>query len=687
MAFETGGLASSRSRGLSNFFTNRKIGTKITIGFACVLAITAVISTISYFEFGRVQFDFGDYSRSVANGGTVSDIDREFVAFRRYIGEVSDNMEENFAAAEKTRGIVREQLALALKSIKNPERIAKIKDVAEKFDRYSKDFDKLVPMKRQQVRLSKEVLDPAGQKLRLELDKLQKAEIDGGNTNTAIVVGDAGKLAMQLRLNAEKMLARHDDALVNDSEKRFTDLMQVLDSIEKGSADASVRKQFDQVKAEADNYHKTFVKVAHDSDEMDKLLNGQMRKAAQAIAADAKAIKAAEIAEDKQTEHEVTSLIAWANTLILTLAVAGLIVGAALAWLIGRAIAKPVVGLCAGMRELARGNFDVVLPGIGRKDEVGDMAAAVEEFKIKAAEKARQEAEAQAEADKRAAAQRKAEMQKLADEFEAAVGEIVGTVSSSSTELEAAATTLTRTADTTQKLSTAVAAASEQASANVQSVATATEEMASSVSEIGRQVQESSRISTEAVSQAQKTDERVTKLAESASRIGDVTQLITSIAEQTNLLALNATIEAARAGEAGKGFAVVAQEVKALAAQTAKATNEITTQIAEMQSATQDSVAAIKEIGGTIGRISEIATTIASAVEEQGAATQEITRNVQQAATGTQQVSGNITDVSRGAAETGSASAQVLSSAQSLANESNRLKLEMDKFLATVRAA
>jgi methyl-accepting chemotaxis protein len=376
------------------------------------------------------------------------------------------------------------------------------------------------------------------------------------------------------------------------------------------------------------------------------------------------------------------------TTLNMQIAVLIVIFGVgALAFLIGRAVSKPLSALTSAMKELADGNFGVVLPGLGRKDEVGEMAQAVETFKVKAEEKARQEAEEKGAADKRAAAQRKADMQKLANEFEAAVGEIIGTVSSASTELEASATTLTKTADTTQRLTTVVAAASEEASTNVQSVASATEEMAASVGEIGRQVQESSRISNEAVGQAQNTDARITKLAAAANRIGDVTQLITTIAEQTNLLALNATIEAARAGEAGRGFAVVAQEVKALASQTAKATSEISSQIAEMQAATQESVVAIKEIGGTIGRISEIATTIASAVEEQGAATQEITRNVQQAAAGTNQVATNITDVNRGAAETGAASSQVLSSAQSLANESNRLKLEMGKFLTTVRAA
>jgi methyl-accepting chemotaxis protein len=368
-------------------------------------------------------------------------------------------------------------------------------------------------------------------------------------------------------------------------------------------------------------------------------------------------------------------------------AAAGIVLGLCLGFMIGQfGIAKPIRALVGLLQRMAKGET-IEITGTERKDEIGETARAVNAIKDMLAEKAHREADAKAAQDRAAAERRRADMNRLADDFERAVGEIVQTVSSASTELEASATTLTSTADTTQKLSTTVAAASEEASTNVQSVASATEELTSSVGEIGRQVQESSRISTEAVDQAKKTDDRITKLAQAASRIGDVTKLITQIAEQTNLLALNATIEAARAGEAGKGFAVVAQEVKQLASQTGKATNEISTQIAEMQSATQDSVAAIKEISGTIGRISEIATAIASAVEQQGAATQEITRNVQQAAAGTTQVASNITDVSRGAAETGSASSQVLSSAQSLANESNRLKLEMSKFLVTVRAA
>jgi methyl-accepting chemotaxis protein len=354
---------------------------------------------------------------------------------------------------------------------------------------------------------------------------------------------------------------------------------------------------------------------------------------------------------------------------------------------IGRSISRPLSAMTTAMIELAKGNFEIVLPGLGRADEIGEIAQAVETFKISVKQKARDEADAKIRQDQAAAQQRKADMISLADEFESAIGEIVETVSSASTELEVSASTLTKTAVRSQELTTMVAAASEEASTNVQSVASATEELSSSVNEISRQVQESARMASEAVDQARKTNGRVGELSEAAARIGDVVELINTIAAQTNLLALNATIEAARAGTAGRGFAVVASEVKALAEQTSKATGEIAQQINGIQSATQDSVGAIKEISGTIEKLSEISSTIAAAVEEQGAATQEISRNVQQASLGTMQVSSHVTDVQHGASETGAASSQVLSAAHSLSNESNRLKLEVGRFLSSVRAA
>ena len=361
------------------------------------------------------------------------------------------------------------------------------------------------------------------------------------------------------------------------------------------------------------------------------------------------------------------------------------VIGIAVGIYLVRDVSSGIASIVKPMQALGAGDLAAIVPHQGMRTEIGSMGDALQVFKQALIDK--RAADQAAMVDAEAKIERGRRVDNITRDFEAMIGEIVDTVSSASTELEASAGTLTATAERSQHLTTAVAAASEEASTNVQSVASATEEMASSVNEISRQVQESATIANQAVDQARRTNDRVGELAKAAARIGDVVELINTIAGQTNLLALNATIEAARAGEAGRGFAVVASEVKALAEQTAKATGEISAQINGIQAATQESVGAIKEIGDTIGRMSEISSTIASAVEEQGAATQEISRNVQQAAHGTMQVSSNITDVQRGASETGSASSQVLSAAQSLSSESNRLKLEVGKFLTSVRAA
>ena len=368
------------------------------------------------------------------------------------------------------------------------------------------------------------------------------------------------------------------------------------------------------------------------------------------------------------------------SSLLLTI-----IIGIGAAVFLVRGVSAGIKSIVAPMQALGNGDLTAQVPHQGEKTEIGAMAEALQVFKqALIAKKAADEAAAR---DADAKIERGRRVDNITRDFESLIGEIVATVSSASTQLEASAGTLTTTAERAQQLTTTVAAASEEASTNVRSVASATEEMASSINEIGRQVQDSARMAGEAVDQARKTNDRVSELSKAAARIGDVVELINTIAGQTNLLALNATIEAARAGEAGRGFAVVASEVKALAEQTAKATGEIGQQITGIQTATQDSVNAIKEIGGTIEKLCEISSTIASAVEEQGAATQEISRNVQQAAHGTQQVSSHITDVQRGASETGSASSQVLAAAQSLSGDSNRLKLEVGKFLNSVRAA
>jgi methyl-accepting chemotaxis protein len=367
-------------------------------------------------------------------------------------------------------------------------------------------------------------------------------------------------------------------------------------------------------------------------------------------------------------------------------AVASLTMAIFMGFILTRGIARPILQTRDAMKKLADGDTSLEVPGLGRKDEVGAMAQAVEVFKANmiAAEVLRGEQEqlkARAEADKRA------DMSMLANDFEASVKGVVQTVSSASTQLQTTAASMSSTAEETSRQAQAVSAASEQATANMQMVASSAEELTSSVNEIGRQVVQATKIAGQAVIEAEGANETVQSLSEAAQKIGTVVKLISDIASQTNLLALNATIEAARAGEAGKGFAVVASEVKNLANQTAKATDEISAQVTAMQGATSESVHAIGRISETIREINGIAATIASAVEEQGAATQEIARNVQQAAVGTSEVSTSISGVTRAAADTGVASSQVLDSAGVLSKDAEALRAEVDSFIAKVRAA
>jgi methyl-accepting chemotaxis protein len=485
---------------------------------------------------------------------------------------------------------------------------------------------------------------------------------------------------LTMRRHEKDFMLRRDRKYGDDMKKRNAEFVA---GIEKAAVPDATKAELKQKLADYQRDFQAWMDQA-------LMLAGELKAMSEAFAAvepviDAvsKEVNGIRAEAERSNVAERDSIQRWMEMAIVLIAVS--VMGAGL--FIGRSVSKPLSAMTAAMMELAKGNFAIVLPGLGRRDEIGEIAQAVETFKVNAEQKAHDEAEEKIRQDRIAAEQRKADMIRMADSFEGAVGEIVETVSSASTELEGSAAALTSTATRSQELTTMVEAASEEASANVQSVASATEELTSSVNEISRQVQESARMASEAVGQAHQTNARVVELSDAAARIGDVVELINTIAGQTNLLALNATIEAARAGEAGRGFAVVASEVKALAQQTAKATGDIGRQIADIQAATGDSVNAIREISSTIEKLSEISSTIAAAVEEQGAATQEISRNVQQAALGTTQVSAHIADVRQGACETGSASTQVLSAAQSLSGDSNRLKLEVGKFLNSVRAA
>ena len=389
--------------------------------------------------------------------------------------------------------------------------------------------------------------------------------------------------------------------------------------------------------------------------------------------------------EGRKAAEASASVYAMTKRVILAVSAAAIVACALLALAIIRNVSTPIRRITDVMKHIADHDLQVEMVGLGRRDEIGGIAGAIQVFRDNMIERDRLASEQDAEQSGKA--QRAVRLDGLVGGFESKIGEMVSMLAAASTEMEATAQAMSTTAVQTNEQASIVASAAEMASISVQTVAAAAEQLSSSITEISRQVTHSAHVSENAVAEASRTDAVVCALAGEAQKIGEVVNLITNIASQINLLALNATIEAARAGDAGKAFAVVASEVKNLAQQTTKATDEISTQINRVQAATTEVVKAIRSISMVIEEIGTIATMIAAAVEEQGVATAEIAHNVQRTAASTQTVTGNIASVSKAANETGTTASQVLDAASGLSRQAEGLSGAVGRFVTEIRAA
>jgi methyl-accepting chemotaxis protein len=663
-----------------------RIRGRLYAGFMALVAVGLVMAVVAIWNLRSVQEQVAKASAFSDSTARVLEISTHLQAIQRAnLRYIYDASEPAMKEASERETAATELLQVGAKGTASEERKKLYNDLIADIAKMKSLRDNLGDAVNE-ARTGKATLLPSGDELTVKMNKLVDVARAAVDEDTASLVADLESRLLLVQIANWRFLALRDVKGPANFRTNVDRASQRLAALEKSPQATELRATLAPVKTSLGIYKSAFETTSAAMLQADEIYHKNL---APLIVDSIAKLKVAEttLKKDYKDSRSQTEAVIDGTTTVQEIA-GGLAVlfGLIVAFLIARSIVGPLTSMTRAMGLLAGGDLAVEIPGRGKADEIGDMAKAIEVFKDNMIDTERLRAE-QVEVEARQAEDRKKDMVRLADQFEQAVGEIVDTVSSASGELEASAGTLTATATRAQDLSTEVASASQEATANVQAVASATEELSSSVSEIARQVQESARIASEAVGQATKTNQRVSELSKAAARIGDVVELISTIAGQTNLLALNATIEAARAGEAGRGFAVVASEVKALAEQTAKATGEIAQQVSGIQAATEESVGSIREISGTIERLSEISSTVAAAVEQQGAATQEISRNVQQAAHGTQRVSTNIGDVQRGASDTGSASSQVLSAARSLSADSNRLKQEVAKFLESVHAA
>ncbi|WP_299437211.1 methyl-accepting chemotaxis protein [uncultured Rhodospira sp.] len=662
-----------------------RIGPKLYGGFGIVLVLLVALGSVAVIQLNSIGTSFSEYRTLARSTNEVGRVHANMLMTRMGVMDfVIDGdqaaIKQVFDRAEATR----ELIGTTRRLITDTQYLALLDEMESDLDRYTAAFGRVTEMQDRRNDLYALFLD-AGPKIEAALTEIMRTADTENDAQADFQAGLALRDLLLARLNVQRFLEDNKAESAETATAKLADFGESLAVLNTALDSRNLRDLWRTADQEMQRYRTAFDDLVATITTRNDIIDNTLGVIGPRMARQTEDFKLAVIERQDTLGPQAEAAISQTQTVTLVIGVVALVAGVVAAWTIGAGITRPIQAMTQCMAQLANKNYATPIPAQDHKDEIGDMAKALQVFK-----ETMQKADvlaAQVEEETRKRDARSQHIATLNTEFDRKVSAILEAVAGAADELQATAQTMASIAEETNSQATTVAAASEQASTNVQTVATAAEELSSSISEIGRQAQQSSDIARKAASEAQRSNEVVSGLAEAAQKIGEVVDLITDIADQTNLLALNATIEAARAGDAGKGFAVVANEVKSLASQTAKATEDIGRQIGAVQTETRTAVSAIEAISTIIREINEVTAGIASAVEEQNAATQEIARNVQQASQGTSEVSSTIVGVSEAAREAGSAAESVLKATGSLNEQSSNLRSMVERFLADVRAA
>nr|WP_321446087.1 methyl-accepting chemotaxis protein [uncultured Cohaesibacter sp.] len=662
-----------------------KIGTRIYAGFGILLVtmVALVLASISELKdlgiaFNAVNKMSHQAALSADIRSTVYDVQMKAASYIK-----SGNQEDQRAFVVGQQHL-KEQIAKAHEIMTAPSYKAAMTSVEMEMDSYKKAYQQIATQMQMRQDIVYEILSPTGMAILDNLSAIADGAFKDGRYEAANYAGIAQQALLKARLLVMKFLDVNEAKLATQTKSEFKALEQTLAKLDSGMSDRGRLTKLAQVRQDLSEYVRSFERLVKLINERNRLRDDVLNKNATAMIALTAKIEQLIETDSQGLRGQTTQNLDDAQNFQQIFGLLAVLFGLIAAVFIARGIAIPVVTLTHAMKKLADDDLSVTVPGCERRDELGEMAAAVEVFKLNSIH-SRELEEEQALAKKQAEEEKRQLMMQMADDFDDHVGGIVNAVSSASSQLSGTAQSMSDVSEETAQQAAQASAASTQTLSNVQTIASATEEMTATIGEISEQVSLAANAAVEAVDKVNQTNQQMVTLADTADNIGKVVEMIASIAEQTNLLALNATIESARAGAAGKGFAVVAGEVKALAGQTAKATEEIGQQISSIQAASKQASGSMENVSTVIQKVSDISTAIAAAMEEQNTATHEISSSINQAAQGSEVVNTNVEAVSDASKRAGSASSEVMGAARELSDQAKNLKLEVERFIRQVR--